>query len=140
MNWDDKYLIQFLQNVFSVKNVRKDSCVRKQIKLLGIKVKFKDKYKTLLNTCENRFNTYNELLNRMDRRMSVMNKKVHYLEYWKKRELVLEKLRKEKRKLRVCFHVSENEKWSALIDKRFCCHLRHYQPIVDVSFRKFCVH
>ena len=20
------------------------------------------------------------------------------------------------------------------------CHLRHYQPIVDVSFRKFCVH
>lgn len=116
MNWDDKYLIQFLQNVFSVKNVKKGNCVRKQIKLLGIKVKFKDKCKTLFNTCSELQNTCNELwdkMNRMDRRMNIMNIKIRYLEYQKKREIVLEKLRKEKRKLRVCFLVSENEKWNA---------------------------
>ena len=39
--------------------------------------------------------------------------KVRYLEYQQKRKLVLEKLRKEKRKLRVCFLVSENQKWNA---------------------------
>ena len=86
-------MIQFLQNIFSVKNVRKGNCVKKQVKLLGIKIKFKDKCKTLFDTCSELQNTCNELrdkMNRMDRRMNIMNIKIRYLEYQKKREIVLD--------------------------------------------------
>lgn len=76
-----------LRNIFSVRNERKNGIKRKVITVLGVKLKVRvSREKLWKDRC---------------------------LEYQQKREIVLEKLRKEKRQLRVCFLVSENEKWNA---------------------------
>ena len=80
-------LKDFLRIIFSIRNERKNGIKRKVVTLLGIKLKIRVNQKKLW--------------------------KSRYLEYQQKRKIVLEKLRKEKRKLRVCFLVSENEKWNA---------------------------
>lgn len=80
-------LNNFVKAVFSVRNEYKNGIKRKVITLLGIKLKIRASQNKLW--------------------------KNRYFEYQQKRKIVLEKLRKEKRQLRVCFLVSENEKWNA---------------------------
>lgn len=51
MNWNDKYLMHFLQNIYSVRNEYKNGIKRKIIILFGVKLKTRvssDKKKLLV--------------------------------------------------------------------------------------------
>ncbi len=63
--------------------------------------------------------------------------KDYYLEYQKKHEIVLDKLRKEKRKIRVCFLVSENQKWNAQSIYDAMEKSEDFYPFVVVVTKKF---
>jgi len=62
--WKYKYknLSQFMQEIFSIKNITSDNYVGKQVKILGIKLKFKDKYKTLLHIFNLNAEEYHKML------------------------------------------------------------------------------
>ena len=58
-NYKYKKLKQFFQGIFSITNLKFDNYVGKQLKLFGLKFKFKNKYKTLLKKINDNY-TYNE--------------------------------------------------------------------------------
>ncbi len=59
-----KKLKQFLQGIFSITNLKFDNYVGKQLKLFGLKFKFKNKYKTLLKKINDNYTSdENNLIN-----------------------------------------------------------------------------
>ena len=80
-----KKLKQFIQGIFSITNIKTDNYVGKQLKLFGLKFKFKNKYKTLLsiidnkfNDCENKINSLQDQFNSLQDQFNSLQNQVQY--------------------------------------------------------------
>jgi len=79
--WKYKYknLSQFMQEIFSIKNIKNDTSVGKQIKLFGLKFKFKNKYKTLLNIIDDKIYACDNQINLLQNQINYANERLEKL-------------------------------------------------------------
>lgn len=72
---------QFIQGIFSITNIKFDNYVGKQLKLFGLKFKFKNKYKTLLKKINDNYTSNENNLNNLKELKQEYNNNLCQIEF-----------------------------------------------------------